>query len=160
MAQVEVLLPKMGESVAEATIIKWLKEEGDSVEAEESIIEIATDKVDSEVPSPADGVILKRLVDEGDVVKVGEVIAIIGSEGDTVEAKAPVTSTESKEPIAEPVSSNGVETPVAQSNTTVITKKRRLRDVSTVHLFVTLPKQRVLKWLNWSKYPDLVKMEG
>ncbi|HAQ69374.1 MAG TPA: diapophytoene dehydrogenase, partial [Flavobacteriales bacterium] len=55
MAQIEVILPKMGESVAEATITTWLKSEGDTVEAEEAIVEIATDKVDSEVPSPAEG---------------------------------------------------------------------------------------------------------
>ena len=82
MAQVEVLLPKMGESVAEATITSWLKQVGDSIEAEESLVEIATDKVDSEVPAPADGVVLKILVEEGQVAKVGDVIAIIGAEGD------------------------------------------------------------------------------
>lgn len=70
-------MPKMGESVAEATIIKWLKEEGDTVELEESVLEIATDKVDSEVPSPTEGILTKKLFNEDDVVKVGEAIAII-----------------------------------------------------------------------------------
>lgn len=111
MAQTEVLLPKMGESVAEATITSWLKNEGDTVEAEESIVEIATDKVDSEVPSPAEGVIVKRLVNEGDVVKVGEVIAIIAAEGEaveTVDAPAPAAAS-TPEPAAETTSasSNG-----------------------------------------------------
>lgn len=78
MSQIELLLPKMGESVAEATIIKWVKKEGDAVKADEPIIEIATDKVDSEVPSPEDGVLLKCLVNEGDVVQVGQPIALIG----------------------------------------------------------------------------------
>jgi 2-oxoglutarate dehydrogenase E2 component (dihydrolipoamide succinyltransferase) len=78
MSQIELLLPKMGESVAEATIIKWVKNEGDKVTADEPIIEIATDKVDSEVPSPEDGVLIKCLVKEGDVVAVGQPIAIIG----------------------------------------------------------------------------------
>jgi 2-oxoglutarate dehydrogenase E2 component (dihydrolipoamide succinyltransferase) len=86
MAEIEVLLPKMGESVAEATVITWLKNEGDSIEEEESLIEIATDKVDSEVPSPAEGVLVKRLFNEGDVVQVGEVIAIISTDGDTPSA--------------------------------------------------------------------------
>lgn len=86
MAQVEVLLPKMGESVAEATIIKWLKNEGDTVELDEPIIEIATDKVDSEVPSPNAGILIKRLCNEGDVVQVGKPIAIIGSEAGSVAA--------------------------------------------------------------------------
>ena len=86
MAQVEVLLPKMGESVAEATITTWLKSEGDTVEAEEAIVEIATDKVDSEVPAPAEGKILKILVQEGEVAQVGQAIAIIGAEGDAPSA--------------------------------------------------------------------------
>lgn len=89
MADIEVLLPKMGESVAEATVIKWLKEEGDAIEADESIIEIATDKVDSEVPAPADGILKKRLFHEGDVVQVGQPIAIIGTEGEETVAAAP-----------------------------------------------------------------------
>ena len=83
MAQNEILLPKMGESVAEATIIKWLKNEGDRVAADEPIVEIATDKVDSEVPAPHDGVLVKRLVNEGDVVKVGQPIAAISAGADT-----------------------------------------------------------------------------
>ena len=73
-------MPKMGESVAEATILKWLKKEGDRVEADESILEIATDKVDTEVPSPASGILTKCLFSEGQVVKVGEVIAMITSD--------------------------------------------------------------------------------
>jgi 2-oxoglutarate dehydrogenase E2 component (dihydrolipoamide succinyltransferase) len=86
MAHIEILLPKMGESVAEATIIKWLKNEGDAVAADEPMVEIATDKVDSEVPAPQDGILLKRLVNDGDVVKVGQPIAHIGTAAD---AKAP-----------------------------------------------------------------------
>jgi 2-oxoglutarate dehydrogenase E2 component (dihydrolipoamide succinyltransferase) len=77
MSQVEMKMPKMGESVAEATIIKWLKKEGDKVEADESVLEIATDKVDSEVPSSVAGTITKILFKEGDVVQVGSVIATI-----------------------------------------------------------------------------------
>ncbi len=82
MAHIEILLPKMGESVAEATIIKWLKNEGDAVAADEAMVEIATDKVDSEVPAPQDGILLKRLVNDGDVVKVGQPIAHIGTTAD------------------------------------------------------------------------------
>ena len=94
MSQIELLLPKMGESVAEATIIKWVKKEGDKVTADEPIIEIATDKVDSEVPSPEDGVLIKCLVNEGDVVAVGQPIAIIGTGASqaTVPAAAPVAA--------------------------------------------------------------------
>ncbi len=81
MAQVELKMPKMGESVHEATIIKWLKNEGERIEADESLLEIATDKVDSEVPSTAGGTLLKRLFQEGEVVQVGTPIAIISTEG-------------------------------------------------------------------------------
>ncbi len=79
MAQVELKMPKMGESVHEATIIKWLKNEGDKIEADEPVLEIATDKVDSEVPSTAAGTLLKKNFKDGDVVKVGSVIALIGT---------------------------------------------------------------------------------
>lgn len=77
MAQYELLLPKMGESVAEATIIKWIKQPGDLVHIDDIILEIATDKVDSEVPSPIEGKLMKQLYKEDDVVQVGAVIAII-----------------------------------------------------------------------------------
>jgi 2-oxoglutarate dehydrogenase E2 component (dihydrolipoamide succinyltransferase) len=82
MTTVELVMPKMGESIMEATILTWSKEVGDSVEADETILEIATDKVDSEVPSPIDGVIKEVLFNEGDVVKVGTVIAILSTDGE------------------------------------------------------------------------------
>lgn len=83
MAKFELKLPKMGESVAEATITSWLKEIGDTIEADEPILEIATDKVDSEIPSEVDGVLVEKLFDVDDVVQVGQTIAIIEIEGDT-----------------------------------------------------------------------------
>jgi len=89
MSQVELKMPKMGESVAEATITKWLKKEGDRVEQDEPILEIATDKVDSEVPSTAAGILVKQLYNEGDVVAVGKSIAIIG---DSASATVPTSS--------------------------------------------------------------------
>jgi 2-oxoglutarate dehydrogenase E2 component (dihydrolipoamide succinyltransferase) len=97
MAQVELIMPKMGESVAEATIIKWLKKEGDKIEADETVLEIATDKVDSEIPSTAAGILVKRLFNEGDVVQVGKAIALISTDATAaVETKteAPVQKTE------------------------------------------------------------------
>ena len=77
MAKFELKLPKMGESVAEATITNWLKEVGDSIEADEAVLEIATDKVDSEVPSEVDGKLVEKLFEADDVVQVGQTIAII-----------------------------------------------------------------------------------
>ena len=82
MGKFEVKLPKMGESVAEATITTWLKEVGDSVELDEAIVEIATDKVDSEVPSEVEGTLVEVLYHKDDVVKVGDTIAIIETAGD------------------------------------------------------------------------------
>ena len=81
MARFELKLPKMGESVAEATITSWLKEVGDTIEADEAVLEIATDKVDSEVPSEVDGVLVEKLFNADDVVQVGQVIAVIETEG-------------------------------------------------------------------------------
>jgi 2-oxoglutarate dehydrogenase E2 component (dihydrolipoamide succinyltransferase) len=81
MAQEELKMPKMGESVHEATIIRWLKNEGEMVEADETLLEIATDKVDSEVPSTTAGILVKKLFNDGDVVQVGTVIAIISTDG-------------------------------------------------------------------------------
>ena len=77
MAEYKLLLPAMGESVDEATVTQWLKNEGDIIEADDAVVEIATDKVDSEVPSEISGKLLKKLVDENQVVRVGEPLAII-----------------------------------------------------------------------------------
>lgn len=119
MAQVELKMPKMGESVAEATIIKWLKNEGDRIEADEPVLEIATDKVDSEVPSTTAGVLIKKMFNEGDVVKVGQTIALIGDAAgavaapaspsvQTVSAPAVATAAPAVKPVAEvKVASNG-----------------------------------------------------
>ena len=81
MSEFQLVMPKMGESIAEATIIRWVKNEGDMIAADETVLEIATDKVDSEVPSPKGGKLIKRLFNEGDVVPVGSAIAIIALEG-------------------------------------------------------------------------------
>ncbi|BFM41919.1 dihydrolipoamide acetyltransferase family protein [Flavobacterium sp. CFS9] len=99
MARFELKLPKMGESVAEATITNWLKEVGDKIEADEAVLEIATDKVDSEVPSEVSGVLIEQLFGKDDLVQVGQTIAIIETEGDApavqaVEANAPAEAAE------------------------------------------------------------------
>lgn len=96
MSEFQLVMPKMGESIAEATIIRWVKNEGDMIAADETVLEIATDKVDSEVPSPKGGKLIKRLFNEGDVVPVGAAIAIIALEGGataTPSAPAPEVKT-------------------------------------------------------------------
>ncbi|MCF8331039.1 MAG: 2-oxo acid dehydrogenase subunit E2 [Bacteroidales bacterium] len=102
MAKFEITMPKMGESVIEATITKWLKEEGDQVEEDDSICELATDKVDSEIPSPVEGKLVKRLFEEGETVEVGKAIAVMEIEGeeeeeDQAEESEPETTTEQEQ---------------------------------------------------------------
>lgn len=116
MAQVEMVMPKMGESVFEATIIKWLKQVGDTVEAEEAVLEIATDKVDSEVPAPVSGKIVKLLFNENDAVQVGSVIALIATEQEASTGAAPAqpapVQQEVKQAVAQPVAASQSAAPV------------------------------------------------
>ena len=120
MSQVELIMPKMGESVAEATIIKWLKNEGDKIALDEPILEIATDKVDSEIPSPFEGILTKKLFKEGDVVQVGKAVAQINTDANatpvTNTVTAPIVEEKKQEivtekittPLATPVSNNPI----------------------------------------------------
>ena len=105
MAKFEVKLPKMGESVAEATITSWLKEVGETIELDEAIVEIATDKVDSEVPSEVEGTLVEILFEKDAVVEVGQTIAIIETEGgevaESVSAPQADTTTEAPQEVAE-----------------------------------------------------------
>jgi len=81
----KVLVPLLGEGVEEVTVTKWLKQVGDSIEELEPLLEVNTDKVDTEIPAPASGVVLKIEMEEGAVAKVGEVLAVIGAAGETLE---------------------------------------------------------------------------
>lgn len=112
MADVQLIMPKMGESIMEATILSWLKKPGDKIEQDESVLEVATDKVDTEVPSTYAGVLKEILAKEGEVVKVGAPIAIITS--DVAVETAPVKA-EPKTPKKETAA---VEVPVASTNGT------------------------------------------
>jgi 2-oxoglutarate dehydrogenase E2 component (dihydrolipoamide succinyltransferase) len=98
MATFDILMPKMGESIQEATITKWFKNVGDAIEEEDVLLEIATDKVDSEIPSPVDGVLVKVLFEEGALVPVGEVIAVVDLDGNgdaiSTEADSPGEKTD------------------------------------------------------------------
>jgi len=105
MAQVELIMPKMGESVAEATVIKWLKNVGETIEMDESVLEIATDKVDFEVPSAVEGVLIKQLFNEDDVVLVGQAVAIIETDASAASTPAPKEAA-----VAEEVVEKAIET--------------------------------------------------
>ena len=89
MAQIELIMPKMGESIMEATILRWVKNVGDKVAMDESILEIATDKVDSEVPSPVEGILTEIRFKENDVVAIGTVIAILSTDTGTEAQSSP-----------------------------------------------------------------------
>ena len=86
MARFELKLPKMGESVAEATITNWLKQVGDKIEVDEAVLEVATDKVDSELPSEVSGILVEQLFGVNDLVQVGQTVAIIETESAEVSA--------------------------------------------------------------------------
>lgn len=109
MAQYELLLPKMGESVAEATITQWLKQPGDFIAMDESVLTIATDKVDSDVPSPVEGTLVKWLYEVNDVVQVGQPLALVETE--SVSAAAPTAA-----PAAPQASASTASAPAAAAN--------------------------------------------
>src|SRR5579864_1104277 len=101
---VQLVMPAMGDSVAEGTVLEWHKQEGDTVEADETIVEISTDKVDAEVPSPAAGRLVKIHAAEGETVAVGAVLAEISTNGDSSSngAEVPATPVSGESPPATP----------------------------------------------------------
>ncbi len=114
MARFELKLPKMGESVAEATITNWLKQVGDKIEADEAVLEVATDKVDSELPSEVSGILVEQLFAKDDMVQVGQTIAIIETDGDSVSAI-------SKQEVVVPVEVEAIEKTIEALKDTVAT---------------------------------------
>jgi 2-oxoglutarate dehydrogenase E2 component (dihydrolipoamide succinyltransferase) len=105
MAQIEIRLPKMGESVTEATITNWLKNIGDSVAMDEPLVEVATDKVDNELPSEAAGTLVQILFEKDQVAQVGDVIAILSTDGGGVAEAAPATPAQTAAPVVESTTS-------------------------------------------------------
>lgn len=102
MARIEVPMPQMGESIAEGTVSRWLKAVGDTVERDEPILEISTDKVDAEIPAPQSGTLVEIKVDEGETVEVGTIVAFIDTEGGAPAAAAPEEAAAEPEPEAAP----------------------------------------------------------
>ena len=115
MARVEMVMPKMGESIMEGTILSWLKKEGDRIEQDESVLEVATDKVDTEVPAINGGILEKILAKEGEVVQVGSPIAIINTNGSSEESAAATDSTQQTQAqaAAAPVATPAVTSPAS-----------------------------------------------
>lgn len=110
MAKVDLIMPKLGESIMEATILEWHKSPGDNVELDETILEIATDKVDTEIPSPVAGIVKEILFQKGDIVEIGKVIAIIETDGPETIAAAEIDSP----PVEAPKQKSTPPTPVAK----------------------------------------------
>jgi len=102
MAKVELIMPKMGESIMEATILKWNKKPGDKISMDETILEIATDKVDSEIPSPVEGILAEILFPEDSIVEIGKVIALIETDTNAQIASSPAISTSPAENLSVP----------------------------------------------------------
>lgn len=100
---VEVVMPQMGESITEGTVSKWLKAVGDKIEKDEPLLEISTDKVDAEVPSPSAGVLLEIRANEGETVEVGTAVGILGEAGETAVSSQPATATVSSQSEPPPV---------------------------------------------------------
>lgn len=115
MAQIEIRLPKMGESVTEATITNWLKNIGDTIEIDEPLVEVATDKVDNELPSEAGGVLIKRFFEKDQVAQVGDVIALISTDGAGAVTE-PVQETVATPAAASQVINDSVQTMVTSMN--------------------------------------------
>jgi 2-oxoglutarate dehydrogenase E2 component (dihydrolipoamide succinyltransferase) len=120
MATFELKLPKMGESVAEATLTNWLKEVGDTIEADEAVLEIATDKVDSEVPSEVDGVLIEKLFEVDAIIQVGQTIAIIEIQGEA-SASEPAKGSDTKSATAAPATVAAVQQTVTAAKETTQT---------------------------------------
>jgi 2-oxoglutarate dehydrogenase E2 component (dihydrolipoamide succinyltransferase) len=146
--KIEVVMPKMGESLQEGTITKWLKKEGDVVERDEMILEISTDKVDTEVPSPNAGILSKILVNEQETVEVGTPIAIIETDVNAksspsvenisaAKQETPIVSAPAPQPIPEPV----------QESKPVTTTSGNLIDVVMPKMGESLQEGTVIKWL-------------
>lgn len=125
MARFEIVMPKMGESVLEATITKWHKKTGDTIQEDEAIAEIATDKVDSEIPSPVDGTIVELKFKEGDVVAVGSVIAIVETEAGAV-GSTDLTQTQNTTEIPDNTMTNATQKTENKSITSEKTHEKKL----------------------------------
>lgn len=147
--QVEVVMPKMGESLQEGTIINWMKKEGDKIERDEMILEISTDKVDTEVPSPQSGILLKILVPEETTVEVGTPIAIIETDANAA-ASAPAPAAESKptpapQPEPEPAPAPAEQAPAQES--APASSSGDTVDVVMPKMGESLQEGTIIKWL-------------
>ena len=157
MAKFEIIMPKLGESIIEATITRWVKNVGESVEEDDSLVEIATDKVDSEIPSPVEGKLVKILFNEGDVVPVGTVIAWIEMDGE--EGEKPADEDVKTDDVAKPEKESPLEEQKQESTETTITDQENNADFSKSERFYSPLVKSMAKTENIS-LSELEKITG
>jgi 2-oxoglutarate dehydrogenase E2 component (dihydrolipoamide succinyltransferase) len=135
----DIIMPKMGESINEGTIIKWHKKVGDDVKQDEIIFEISTDKVDTEIPAPASGLLKEIKFNEGDTVEVGTVVAVIDSNGDGAQ---PEVESKNEEPIKEPVKE--MDETIAETKADIVAAK--LISVEMPKMGESVMEGTIIKW--------------
>ena len=161
--KIDVIMPKMGESLQEGTILKWLKKEGEHVDRDEMILEISTDKVDTEVPAPAAGILTKIFAAENEVVEVGKKIAEIETEATTAEPM-PAVEEKKSEPIAQTQPEPAIEEKIPEPAVAQPAPEKTTQTVSGNFVDVIMPKMgeslqegTILKWLK--KTGDIVERD-
>src|ERR1035437_4663610 len=147
----DIIMPKMGESVNEGTIIKWHKKVGDTVKRDEIIFEISTDKVDTEIPPPADGILSAIKVNEGETVEVGTVVAIVNSQPETKQTEPPPAPVQPKTMEPKPVSS------VPQPSKIDNSLGENLIDIEMPKMGESVMEGTIIKW--YKKTGDRVKKD-
>jgi 2-oxoglutarate dehydrogenase E2 component (dihydrolipoamide succinyltransferase) len=153
--KVDVLMPKLGESITEGTIVKWWKKPGDYVKKDETLLEISTDKVDSEIPSPYEGVLVEVKANENDVVQVDSVIAVIDTEASGESAKSePAAQPEAKET---PAPQQPAAAPAQSSQSNGKEAAAAVVDVEMPKLGESITEGNIVKW--WKKVGDTVKKD-
>ena len=143
MSKFELVMPKMGESVQEATITKWFVSVGDKIEEDDVLVEIATDKVDSEIPSPVEGMVYEILFKEDDVVAVGEIIAVISLNGDKDEKP------EEKESAAEEIKVQDKKINTSEDETSSVSQEE-IENINTIYNDI-IPQTHILFFLQIPK---------
>ncbi len=173
MARIEVIMPQLGESLTEGTIVKWYKKVGDKIKKDETLLEISTDKVDSEIPSPTDGVVTKILFKEQETIAIKTVIAEIETEADaivTADVQPPTPSAEKAEPVikAEPKPIEKVEKPTVDRfySPLVLTIAREegismteLEKIPGTGIGGRVSKKDIMSYLQTRKTPSVIKEE-
>uniref|UniRef100_UPI003A9316F7 biotin/lipoyl-containing protein n=1 Tax=Corynebacterium variabile TaxID=1727 RepID=UPI003A9316F7 len=152
-----VEMPELGESVTEGTVTQWLKKVGDTVAVDEPLLEVSTDKVDTEIPSPAAGVLLEIRAEEDDTVDVGAVIAVIGEEGESAGDTGSPAPAEKAEEAEEPEEEAPAEEKTEQAETAAPAASGDATDVTMPELGESVTEGTVTNWLK--KVGDTVAVD-